>query len=72
MSAGKQKQISVSDAPQSHLSPKRQNGTGLEAKKDCEWHCTVCGARITVSPTNENEYGHRGDCPHRMHRGDDE
>lgn len=41
----------------------------LPTKKDSEWYCSVCRARVTDSPTSEKEYGHINLCPHRGNHG---
>lgn len=71
--SGKQQTLDGHVAPKRHLSPKSPGGGSVgEAKKSCEWFCTLCGARVTVSPTDvRKEYGHRGGCNQRIPRGDE-
>lgn len=68
----RQSRLDVGDAPAPHLSAERLEGHGHPITKDNEWHCTDCGARVTVSPDGQREYGHRGACDHRLRWGDDE
>lgn len=69
--SSKQQTLDGSTAPKQHLSSTPTcAAAALDARKDCEWYCGDCGARVTISPTDgSKEYGHRGECGHRLPRG---